>query len=103
MNWRRKLQETKLIGYLNICRKANYLIIGGEKLEDYSKKLYLVLYDSNAGKSTLKIVQSLKDKGLKTIATENLGKLIAIENCKIVAIKNKQLSEIIEKLCEEKE
>lgn len=101
--WRRKLQENKLSGYLNICRKANYLIIGRDKLENYNKKLFLVLYDIKAGKSTLKIAQASKNKGIMTIAIEKLGTLVGIENCKIIAIKNKQLSQIIEKLCEEKE
>ena len=97
------MQENKLSGYLNICRKANYLIIGGDKLENYNKKLFLVLYDIKSGKSTLKIAQALKNKGIMTIAIEKLSNLVGIENCKIIAIKNKQLSQIIEKLCEEKE
>lgn len=97
------MQKNKLNGYINICRKANYLIVGGEALEKYNKKLYLVLFDINAGKSTLKIVKLLQERGIKTIAVENMKEISSIDNCKIVGIKNKQLSDIIENLCEEKE
>ena len=43
-NFRRQfLEREKIKGYLNISRKAGYLIIGGETLDDYTKKLFLVL------------------------------------------------------------
>ena len=94
--WRRKsLEKDKLIGYLNICHKAGYLIIGGETLENYNKKLYLVIYDKNSQKNTIKIVEKLKNKQIPCVEVENLGEITKINNCKIVGIKNKNLSEII--------
>lgn len=89
------MEKDKLIGYLNICKKAGYLIIGGEKLENYAKKLYLVLYDKKAQKNTLKIVEKLKNNNILTIELENIEEIIQIKNCKIIGIKNKNLSEII--------
>jgi len=89
------LEQEKLNGYINICRKAGYLIIGSEKLKGYNKKLYLALYDISAQKNTLKVVDEIKNKNIQVIAVENLEKLTNIKNCKIVGIKNKDLSEII--------
>ncbi len=98
------MQNDKLKGFLNICRKANYLIIGGEALSNYNKKLYLVLYDSSSKKNTLKIVEKFSSKGIKTMELDNLDTILLINNCKIVGIKNKNLSEEILKICgEEKE
>lgn len=89
------MERDKLIGYFNICHKAGYLIIGGEKLENYNKKLYLVVFDKNSQKNTLKIVEKLKNKQIPVIEMENLEEVVKINNCKIVGIKNKNLSEII--------
>lgn len=93
--WRNILQIDKLKGYLNICKKANYIIIGGENLKYYDKKLFLILYDKSAKKNTLKILDNFKDKNINIIEIENLDNLLNIESCKIVGIKNKSLSEII--------
>ena len=103
LNWRKRLQRDKIKGLLNICRKANYLIIGGENLEQYNKKFYLILYDLSSAKNTLKLIEKLKNKSNQTVGVENLQDLISIKNCKVCAIKNKKLSEIIKNLCEEKE
>lgn len=97
------MQNDKIKGFLNICRKANYLIIGGENLEKYNKKFYLVIYDLSSAKNTLKLVEKLKNNSHQIVGVKNLEDLILIKNCKICAIKNKKLSEIIKKLCEEKE
>ena len=75
------MQNDKLKGFLNICRKANYLIIGGEALSNYNKKLYLVLYDSSSKKNTLKIVEKFSSKGIKTMELDNLDTILLINNC----------------------
>lgn len=92
------MEKDKLVGYLNICQKAGYLIIGGETLENYNKKLYLVIYDKNAQKNTMKIVEKLKTRDIPVVEIENLEELTNKKNCKIVGIKNKDLSEIIKNL-----
>ena len=95
------MDREKIKGYLNISRKAGYLIIGGETLEDYKKKLYLIIYDKDCGMSTLKIANRLKSDGYTTVSVEGLGELLSLPKCKIVGIKNKNISEIIEKLINE--
>ena len=85
----------KLKGYLNISHKAGYLIVGWEKLYDYNKKIYLVVYDNSAQKNTMKVVERLKDKNIPIIEVDNLQELTSIKNCKIIGLKNKNLSDII--------
>ena len=93
---RQFLEKTSQIsGYINISRKAGYLIIGSDKLKGYNKKLYLALYDTSAQKNTLKVVEEIKNKGIPIFAVDNLEELTKIKNCKIVGIKNKDISEII--------
>lgn len=86
---------SSLKGYLSIARKAGYMIVGGEKLNNYTKKLYLVLYDRNAQRNTMKIVQKLQECDINCVEVERLCDIVDIENCKIVGIKNKNLSDII--------
>ena len=88
----------QLKGYINISRKAGYLIVGSEKLKGYNKKLYLVLYDNAAQKNTLKVVEEIKNKNIPAVAVDNLDEIVRIKNCKIVGIKNKELSEIVNNL-----
>ena len=89
------MENKQVENYLGIARKAGYTIIGGEKLENYQKKLYLVLYDVSAQKNTIKIVEKLKEKNIPIQKVDNLASLIKIENCKIIGLKNKNLSDII--------
>ena len=91
----------KIKGYINIARKAGYVIIGGEKLNNYRKKLYLIIYDESAQKNTIKIKEQFKDK--EVISVKNLGEITSIKNCKIIGIKNKMMSENILKLLKEGE
>ena len=91
------MDRIKAKGYLNISHKGGYLVIGSDKLDGYDKKLFLILIDEKAGKNSKKIGASFKD--VKLLEVENLEELVSIRACKIVGVKNKQLSEkIIEAL-----
>lgn len=92
------MDVNKIKGYLNIAQKAGYVIFGGETLENYTKKLYLILFDSNAQKSTLKIISKLKERQIKICEVDNLGELVNKSNCKVIGLKNKSLSDQIEAL-----
>lgn len=89
--------ENKAKAYLGQARNAGYLIIGSDNLDNYDKKLYLILIDKNAGKSSNKIASRHKENGVEVIFAENLEILSNIKNCKILGIKNKGLSEEIKK------
>ncbi len=93
--WRLFLDKNKLQGYLNIAKKAGYVIIGGEKLYNYNKKLYLVIYDNTSEKNTLKVVDKIKQRNIPIFSIDNLQDIVSIKNCKIIGIKNKNLSDIM--------
>lgn len=92
------MEAIKVQGYLNIAQKAGYVIWGGETLENYTKKLYLVIYDPTAQKSTQKIITKLKERQVDIVEVENLGMLVNKPNCKVIGIKNKSLSDQIKAL-----
>ena len=89
------LDKNKLQGYLNVAKKAGYVIIGGEKLYNYNKKLYLVIYDNTSEKNTLKVVEKIKQINIPVFSIDNLQDIVSIKNCKIIGIKNKNLSDIM--------
>ena len=89
------MEINKIKGYLNISRKAGYIIWGGDNLKNYSKKLFLVLVDTSAQKNTQKVVEKIKLKEIPIIFVENLSNLVNKSNCKIIGIKNKAISEIL--------
>ena len=97
------METNKLKGYLNISHKAGYMIVGGETLDNYKKKLYLVIYDSSAQKNTMKVVEKIEAKGIPVVCIDKLEELISIKNCKIIGLKNKNLSDIILDLIKNKE
>lgn len=90
------MQREKLASYLGIAMQAGYAIIGSDKLDGYDKKLYLVLIDTDAGKSSRKVYDRLIASGIEGRVVENLGALNNKTN-KIIGIKNKGLSEEIKK------
>ena len=88
----------KIQGLISIARKAGFVIIGKEKLAIYTKKLYLLLIDKSAGNSLLREMKFLSEnRDIPLREIENLAELVSIENCKAIGLKNKALSESIEK------
>lgn len=89
----------KISGLISIARKAGYCVIGQDNLKNYDKKLYLIMLDSTAGASVEREMNFLSNKKqIPLERIENLSKKIAIENCKVIAIKNKNFSENILKV-----
>ena len=92
------MDKNKLLGYLNIAIKAGYVIVGGENISktlQHNRKIYLVLYDDDIKKNTCKIINNLVNNNIRTLELKNLNEYIKINNCKIIALKNKNLSDII--------
>lgn len=83
--------------YLGLCRKANYLVIGADNLKDYHKKLYLLVVCGELTKNINKIIQEkVLEYDIPCIYMyEPFGNFIGVENCKIIGIKNKGMSEQI--------
>ncbi len=90
------MQKDKLASYIGIALQAGYVIEGSDKLSGYDKKLYLVLIDTLAGKSSRKIYDRLVEKGIEGREVEGLGTLNQ-KTYKLIGIKNKGLSEEIKK------
>lgn len=92
----KNLNRTK--GLVGLARKAGYVIIGRDNLVKYTKKLYLLIVDKTAGSSLLREMRFLSEnRNLPLLEVENLADLVGIENCKAVGVKNKAMSESIEK------
>ncbi len=85
-------------GLISIARKAGYVIIGQENLSGYEKKLYLLVLDKSAGKSLEREMTFLATKkNIPLVRVEKLDEILKIDNCKVIGIRNKNLSEEIEK------
>lgn len=87
----------KFEGLIGIARKAGFVIVGGDNLSTYTKKLYLLIIDKSAGVSLKRQMGFVaKDRQIPLYEIENLGSAVGISSCKAVGLKNKALSEQIE-------
>lgn len=88
---------SKVGNYLGISRKGNYLIIGSDNIKAYAKKMYLIILSKDAGDNAIKIAKNKsKEYNINCIMFDKeLSDYVGIENCKIVALKNKGLSDAI--------
>jgi ribosomal protein L7Ae-like RNA K-turn-binding protein len=87
---------TKIGGLISIARKAGYVILGQDNLKNYDKKLYALLLDKTAGNSLSREMNFLANKkNIPLIVVENLAEMVSIENCKVIGIKNKPMTDKI--------
>lgn len=96
----RKLEKNlnKVKGLISIARKGGYVIIGKDNLEKYTQKLYLLLVDKSAGNSLVREMKILSQRrDIPSLLVEDLQFLVGIGNCKVIGLKNKAISENIEK------
>lgn len=95
------MSNLPIVGLLGLCRRADYLIIGGDTLKDYKKKLYLVITAKQPSKNITKIATQCSEKyNIKSIELidVDLGEIIGVKNCQIVGIKNLgMVNQILEK------
>lgn len=91
-----KMQIDKLSSYIGIAMQGGNAIIGSDNLDGYTKKLYLALVDKAAGKTSKKVFAKLQERGIEGHEIDGLDEVIG-KNIKIIAFKNKGLSEEIKK------
>lgn len=93
--WR--VDSIKIAGYLNLARKSNNLIIGTENLKKYNKKLYLIILSKTAGKTACAVAQKQKERTEceVVVADIDLAEILNINNCQIVALKNKGFADMV--------
>lgn len=84
-------------GYLNIANRANYIIWGVDKLNEYTHKMYLVIYRQDYGKTIEKLLQRISKPEIEIIQmpVDDFNMLTGTDKSKIFAIKNKGISEQI--------
>lgn len=92
----KKLEKklNKLKGLISIARKAGFCIIGQDKLIDYEKKLYLILLDNRAGRALERqMIYLSNEKEIPLVRVDGLDEILAIQNCRVVGIRNKAISD----------
>ncbi len=90
-------QLNQIKGYLNIAKKAGFVIVGQDNLKNYDKKLYLVLYTEPTN-NIVSVISRIKSTTMyQSICLEkhDFDTVTNIDNCKIIALKNKAISDKI--------
>ena len=90
-----KTNLNKIKNYIDIAARAKYVIYGADNLKGYTHKLYLVLYRQDFGKTIQKVLNELNNLPSFMLNTEDFNFITNLENCKLLAIKNKGLAEQI--------
>lgn len=87
----------KIISYLGFCQRSGAIVYGLDNLQKNKKRIHLLLTCPSLGENSLKKVKKLAlEKKLKIFESkEPLSILLNKENCKIVGILNKELSNAI--------
>ena len=80
---------------------AGYLISSWEKLQDDQQKLYLIIVNGEKTSTITKLIKRKMEEYenvMCIIAKEPFSQAIGLQNCKIVGVKNKGITEEILKL-----
>ena len=90
----------KIKGYVGIANRANYIVFGSDNLKGYTHKLYIVLYRQDYGKTIQKTLNELQQRIIPCIQLneEEFNYISGLTNCKLLAIKNKGISDQILKI-----
>ena len=76
-SWRVLLDKQKIEGYLNIAKKAGYLLIGGENIKNailHNRKIFLVIYDPSIQNNSLKIIRKVEELSIPTKSLKDLSR-----------------------------
>ena len=93
-----KINLLKANGYINIANRAGYIIWGSDGLKGYTHKLYLIIYRDDFGRTIEKTLLRFNDILNIKLSEEEYNLVVGTENSKLIAIKNKGISEQIIKL-----
>ena len=95
-----RMQREKIKQLISISKKAGAVVIGGDNLLKQKIRISLLLIDKTASKSSLKILEKIICEN--KISVDDLQDLTNINNCKLIGITDKGLSEqILKKINEE--
>ena len=94
-----KSKIDKVKGYVGIANRAGYIVWGADNLKNYTHKLYLVIYRDDFSKTIKKSIDNINNDIPKIMLNvETFNYIVNTDNCKLLAIKNKGLSEQISEL-----
>lgn len=99
-----KNKINKIATYVGFAIKSNHIVFGAENLSNVNKKLYLILKDTAAGNNLNKIAERVASRtqcNIYNFTSEDLFKMTNIKEVKVIGIKNKSLSDAIEKIIKE--
>lgn len=91
----------KLKGYIGLANRAGYVIFGADNLKIYTHKMYLVLHREDGGKTIEKTLNKIKEEkniDIFCLSEQDFNYIVGKDNCKLLAIKNKGLSDQIIKI-----
>ncbi len=90
----------KIKGYVGIATRANYIVFGSDNLKGYTHKLFIALYRQDYGKTIQKTLNELRQRNIPCIQLneEEFNYISGLTNCKLLAIKNKGISEQLLKI-----
>ena len=86
---------SKANGYINIAQRAGYVIWGTDNLKGYTHKIYLILYREDFWKTIEKTINRFSQVEIIQLSVENFNVVVGSNKSKIIAIKNKGISEQI--------
>ena len=93
-----KINLQKVNGYINIANRGGYIIWGTDGLKGYTHKLYLILYREDYGKTIEKTLNRFSEIDCIKLTVEEFNSIVSTDNCKLLAIKNKGISEQVLKI-----
>lgn len=87
------MDKNQIKKYINLAKKANALIYGLDNIKKSKLHIYLIIYVAESGNSINRYISNVKNIFVQKV--NNLNELLETDNCKIVALTNKNLAEII--------
>ena len=91
------MAQSKVGAYIGFCFKARKITLGYYAISVLNGGVYLLILDSKAAKNSIKNAQKLvnKFKCPMVICHDNFEELIGKSDCRIAAIRDKNLAEAI--------
>lgn len=88
----------KLLSYLGFCVRARHIVFGVDNIEEYRKKVHLLMVDGGTGPNSMKIMKKATETfscPLLIVEQGNLNEWLHRPAVKAVAITDKNLASAI--------
>lgn len=88
------MNNLKIKTYFNLLKRSGKIIYGYDNIKTYRKKAYLIIFAENF-KNKNSIINQFNNCKVYETSENNLNLLLDKDNCKIVLIKNFELTKAI--------